>query len=325
MTQINFLVRFSLEGRRACALAGLPAQKYQVFKVGLEDVPGHFRENIWVSGDGSAWLTTERTTQIQEFDPGLAGAAMLAIETKPGGHAEVDVPIADPAAYLFDLATMRAAHKSQEQEAAMARAKEREQEEATKEAEMRARCAVWAALPVGERVYASGPFGKGRWCVKGVGYGDAIKTSDMERINPSALEEARAEAQRRNNAEAAQLAEQGEREAAARDEWIRAHGSQRLRKCLDLQMADKCAGIYRSERLEIEFPGAEFDSDKWKESEIRNPSLEALEALEAMRKHDPGAELIKVRNDENQTWQWVEAVRFNPGDWSPRNALILIF
>ena len=48
----------------------------------------------------------------------------------------------------------------------------------------------------------------------------AQETSDMERINPSALEEARAEAQWRNDSEAEQLAEQEWKEAALRFERL---------------------------------------------------------------------------------------------------------
>jgi hypothetical protein len=127
--------------------------------------------------------------------------------------------------------------------------------------------------------------------------------------------EAEAKAAKAAAAERAVI-EKLERDTTARDAWIRAHGSDRLRKCLDLGMIETCAGIYRDERLAHDYPGWIVDcKETAEESDIRNPSLEALSALEEARKIDKGATLVKVRpkagdyDDEPTTWR--EAIRID--------------
>lgn len=80
---------------------------------------------------------------------------------------------------------------------------------------------------------------------------------------------------------------------AFRNAWISKHGSERLRKALDLGLADKCRRLFMDEYLEVEFEeGDSVPSRYWRwgkgeeEKETRNPSLEALEALE-QAKNDP--------------------------------------
>ena len=95
-------------------------------------------------------------------------------------------------------------------------------------------------------------------------------------------------------------AQQAEQQAAAKqvkmEEWVREHGSERLRKALALGLLDASRGAYYSERLALELPGYIWDGKpEFEESEIRNPSLAALEALETARKVDEEAILVKVR------------------------------
>lgn len=106
--------------------------------------------------------------------------------------------------------------------------------------------------------------------------------------------------------------------AAQRDEWIRAHGSDRLRKILDLGYIDESRSVYRDERLALDYPGWIVDCDATaEESEIRNPSLEALEALEEARRISPDAQLVKVRaafgdgSDYEGAQPWREAIRLD--------------
>lgn len=92
--------------------------------------------------------------------------------------------------------------------------------------------------------------------------------------------------------------EHDERQAreAARHAWIREHGSERLRKCLDLGMIEACHAIYLGERREHDFPDWGFTSGDTEEGcEVRYPTLEALQALEEARKVDKDAMLVTVR------------------------------
>jgi hypothetical protein len=113
--------------------------------------------------------------------------------------------------------------------------------------------------------------------------------------------------------EAAAAAAAAAEKAAKRAEWIRAHGSERLRKALELGLIESSLAVYREERLAHEYPGWVIDNKETeKESEIRNPSLAALAALEEARKISPDACLVKVRpNDDDEDHAWREAVRID--------------
>jgi hypothetical protein len=134
--------------------------------------------------------------------------------------------------------------------------------------------------------------------------------------------EAWEEAERRRAADRAREAEEKEARAAIAaaeaTTWIRAYGSERLRKALALGVAvETLAGAYRDERLATELPGFVWDGAATeKESTIINPSMEALIALEEARKISPGAYLCKVRRsgdfDDNP---WCEAVRVDDPPW----------
>ena len=64
------------------------------------------------------------------------------------------------------------------------------------------------------------------------------------------------------------------------EDWARAHGSERLRKATHLGMTENSEGIYRDERLAHEMPGWVWWARECELSDIRNPSLLGLEALE---------------------------------------------
>lgn len=85
--------------------------------------------------------------------------------------------------------------------------------------------------------------------------------------------------------------------------WIKAHGSERLRKAVQLGMLDVCQGVYRDERVHEKFPGwlcgvgAKF-------SPILNPTLPELDLLGHVRKSAPDAILEKVLRHD----RWVSVV-----------------
>jgi hypothetical protein len=126
-------------------------------------------------------------------------------------------------------------------------------------------------------------------------------------------------------AKAERLKEEAARRAAAeRDAWIAAHGSERLKKCRALGIADRCQGVYLDERLAHEAPGYVWDGEgdhAYKESTIRNPSIEALAELERARETWPGAGLVKIKipltpsqvfeEDLPEGWEWKEAIRID--------------
>ena len=79
------------------------------------------------------------------------------------------------------------------------------------------------------------------------------------------------------SAETAKQKARGEIEA-----WIRERGSDRLRMILEEDLLDDSMAVYRDERLAVELPGWEWDADG-ANREIRNPSMEALQALREAR------------------------------------------
>lgn len=115
--------------------------------------------------------------------------------------------------------------------------------------------------------------------------------------------------------DARKAAEEAQKKAelAARNEWIEAHGSKRLK--LAGQEGIECWAIYRDERLALERPGWRWSADYIGEySDPRNPPLDALEDLIKARKVAPDAKLayweaeIENDEDENETWRGYCAV-----------------
>lgn len=122
--------------------------------------------------------------------------------------------------------------------------------------------------------------------------------------------------------------------AAARGAWIAAHGSERLRKCLSLGLADECQGLYREERLALEAPGYVWDPPggrAYEDSAVRNPTMAALAELERQRVRFPGAELLKIRppsDEEDNEWTtrtpWAEAIKVAAFEWAPHKIAYLL-
>ena len=123
--------------------------------------------------------------------------------------------------------------------------------------------------------------------------------------------------------EAREAAEKAEREAAAeaeaeaeaaakaaakaeREAWIRAHGSARLRRCLEEGIAHM--GIYRDERLAAERPGWAWDTEGSNEDPI-NPPEEAFAMLDEARKTAPDAKLTLLKIEEETDDETGEVTR----------------
>lgn len=83
---------------------------------------------------------------------------------------------------------------------------------------------------------------------------------------------------------------------AARDSWISEHGSERLRKALALGLADSIWRSYREERLALERPGWRREGDDEERGEVREPTSEALAALEEARKRWPQSGLVWLKS-----------------------------
>ena len=85
--------------------------------------------------------------------------------------------------------------------------------------------------------------------------------------------------------------------------WIEAHGSERLRKAVELGMLDVSQGIYRDERVQELFPGW-FCGEGAKYSQILNPTLPELDLLGHIRKTAPDAILLRMLRHD----RWVSVV-----------------
>ena len=102
-----------------------------------------------------------------------------------------------------------------------------------------------------------------------------------------------AEAERRKAKAAADKIAQVQTSIDERDAWIRAHGSARLRKGLDLGQIRAMANVYRDERIRHDLAGAAPDCpSEWiawnaapepDDKDLLNPSESALDALAAAK------------------------------------------
>ena len=84
-------------------------------------------------------------------------------------------------------------------------------------------------------------------------------------------------------------------EAAERDAWIAAHGSERLREAVALGLGSAIQKSYRNERLHAERPGWRYASDRNGldiEEQIVEPTIEWMAELRSTRINDPGASLV---------------------------------
>jgi hypothetical protein len=81
------------------------------------------------------------------------------------------------------------------------------------------------------------------------------------------------------------------RELLEAEEWVRAHGSTRLKKAAQLDVLESSLGVYRDERLAAERPGWQWWSDDLELRDILNPEEWVLDALQAARELEPTASL----------------------------------
>ena len=81
--------------------------------------------------------------------------------------------------------------------------------------------------------------------------------------------------------------------ARAAEQWVRNHGSSRLKKALQLGLLEQSLGAYRQERLEAEHPGWRWvaPGDATRLGTIQDPSEQALDALAAARQWSESAAL----------------------------------
>jgi hypothetical protein len=97
--------------------------------------------------------------------------------------------------------------------------------------------------------------------------------------------------------DAAKIA-RAEAEANEREEWIRAHGSTRLRLLLEENL--EYGKLYRDERLALERPGYQwYQRICGSRVEIKNASEDAVLALREERKTVPDAQLEWLEDDEH--------------------------
>lgn len=139
--------------------------------------------------------------------------------------------------------------------------------------------------------------------------------TEATQLARSMMEEAK---RAREEREARRERDKQEREAQeleAQKAWIQAHGSERLRMCMEEGI--EYAAIYRDERLRHEAPDwvwDRWDSDQLAYSEPRNPSLAALQMLREARGTFEDAELqyatvsVDTEDDdycdtEDETWR----------------------
>jgi len=84
-----------------------------------------------------------------------------------------------------------------------------------------------------------------------------------------------------------QEAREAEAQVKAMEDWVREHGSERLKLILEEGFLSQSMGVYRDERIAQERPGWQWD-DKWLDGQVQhadvlNPSLEDLQWLRQER------------------------------------------
>lgn len=109
-----------------------------------------------------------------------------------------------------------------------------------------------------------------------------------------------------DDCQAAVTAEKARREELATKaelEWISAHGSERLKKCVVADMLAKCRGILRDERLAFDRPSWSWDKTT-REDNVKNPSEAELDALAETRLTFPDADLRRVGDEVESDGEW---------------------
>lgn len=120
----------------------------------------------------------------------------------------------------------------------------------------------------------------------------AKELGEQQRIREAEQRQAKIEAKRQAEIQA----------EAERDAWVREHGSERLRKALELGELDCCQRAYENERLAAELPGWQWDPPESRWNDPLNPSLQALEMLEKARQdgrlEDVALQFVTLGEDE---------------------------
>lgn len=106
------------------------------------------------------------------------------------------------------------------------------------------------------------------------------------------------------------------------EDWARAHGSERLRKAIELGFVAESEGIYRDDRLAIDLPGWVWWARECELSDIRNPSEMGLDALERARAFSSAAGAARLCKARWPGTEWREVVLL-PIDWA-RGKLALL-
>lgn len=83
-----------------------------------------------------------------------------------------------------------------------------------------------------------------------------------------------------------------------RKAWIAEHGSDRLKRAVELNLVDACDKVYREERLATEYKGWRWYVDGEEHLEPRNPTTAEMDLLARTREWCPEAELVFVREAE---------------------------
>jgi hypothetical protein len=124
-----------------------------------------------------------------------------------------------------------------------------------------------------------------------------------------------------------EAAEERERYRKEMQQWAGTYGSGRLLQALE--SGERPQRIYRAERRDRDLPGFEVDADgSWHVERLRDPSQEAMQALEAVQGHladweieHHECELVYIPEDREQgRWFGRPAVRIT--GWLGRHALI---
>jgi len=98
----------------------------------------------------------------------------------------------------------------------------------------------------------------------------------------------------------AELAKTAETEE--RRQWIEAHGSERLKLCVELGVG--CEQAYRNERLAATYPGWVWaDTMPGRGHDPHDPPIEALHALRAARKADYSKKIDLCRRIGEDGWR----------------------
>lgn len=325
-------------GRRASLLAGGNGKELQISEVPLSAA---LLELAAVREDGSAWIyvTSMRGTHrgqcgeplnLTSRYPGLLKAYKLSHDGVAVFSEEVeaiDVPPTDVAEWVLGIPW----DNQQRENVLRAKADEnlrRKHEEWEAFAAVRAaQIATWLADPSlpGESGWGEVKLqASNGWVTIAQPSADLVAEVKRREAERKECERLRREAEEKVKAA----------EAAAYYEncakWVRAHGSERLRKALEMGLLDSSMTVYREERMALEFPGWRRDCrHTHHEGEIRNPSLKALELLERVRKDLPEAELVTVREDyeeDDEPTEWREAVRVDdlPGIKSDKVFYLLV-